>query len=298
MTVVIDATGRRSRVGTVTASTRRRLPPEHHVHDEVVAHRTYPAATDDTATTGTSPGDAADFPVWVLHVSYARSGDPRLRSLLIEEYHAYAVSLAKRLHRDGEPLEDLVQVACEALVVALDRFDPERRRPFLAYANPTIVGSLKRHFRDSGWALRVPRRVHEVAAPLRRTADGLAQRLGRPATVNEIAEELGMDVELVLEAQEAVSARSTDSLDSPLPGGGSKAEVFGFEDPTLASADNRVALAQAPDELTSRDRELLRLYYFQELSQSEIGRRFGVSQMQVSRWVSSSVARLRDRMPA
>jgi len=122
---------------------------------------------------------AVDLPLWTVHVRYARRRDKRSLDQLVERYRAHAESQARRHYRRGEPIDDLTQVAFEALLLALRRFDPERRKPFLAFAKPTIVGSLRRHFRDAGWAIRVPRRVHELATPVRDAHELLTHDLGR-----------------------------------------------------------------------------------------------------------------------
>lgn len=262
--------------------------------DVLRAWRTVPrgaAAGDDRRAPG------VDVDIWALHVRYARTRPPAVRAKLVEEYRGYAISLARRLHRDGESLDDLVQVAMEALLVSLDRFDPGRSIPFPAFATPTILGSLKRHYRDLGWSLRVPRRVHEIVVPARKAADRLTHTLGRPATMAEVAQELGVEEESLLAAQEATHARSVSSLDVMLGSPERGSQALGVDDADMAHAENRVALAQALEELSGRDREILALYFFEELSQSEIGVRFGVSQMQVSRWISAALRRLRDRMP-
>ena len=233
-----------------------------------------------------------------LHFRYAESRDPRVLTELTQHYRGYATALARRLHRNGEPLEDLVQVAMEALLLALQRFDPARSIPFVAFATPTIIGSLKRHYRDNGWAVRVPRRVHELVAPARQAADEIAAELGRPARVTEVAERLGVPVEPLLEAQEAAHARATSSLDVAVGPDQVRGDLIGAEDTGLMRAENRLALRQALDQLEGRERELLRLYYCEEMSQHAIGERFGVSQMQVSRWLHRAVRRLRGRMVA
>lgn len=240
---------------------------------------------------------AVDFDTWLLHVRLARSRDPAVRAELLDEYRSYAASLARRMHRHGDALEDLVQVAMEALLVALDRFQPERGVPFTAFATPTIVGTLKRYFRDQGYALRVPRRVHEVAAPARRAADRLTVELGRVPSMQEVAREVGVDVEVLLEAQVATDARALASLDAPIGEGSARGELMGRLDPAIARVEHRLALTQALFELNERDRQVLLLYFVHERSQSEIARRFGVSQMQVSRWVAAGVRQLRSRVP-
>ena len=261
--------------------------------DFVRAWQTVPRGLDASDSRRT-PG--VDVGVWLLHVRYARSRRPDLRAKLLEEYRGYAISLARRLHREGESLEDLTQVAMEALLVSIDRFDPARRIPFPALATPTIVGSLKRHYRDHGWSLRVPRMVHDLAAPARDAADRLTSRLGRFPTAPEVAAELGIDVEILLAAQEATYARSASSLDAPAGGDERRSDVLGDADIGMASAENRVALRQAMQELSARERTILGMYYFEERSQSDIAASYGVSQMQVSRWLSGAIRRLRDRM--
>jgi len=237
-----------------------------------------------------------ELAVWTMHVRYARTRDAAVREELVGTYTAYAVSLARRMHREGEPLDDLIQVAMEGLLLAIERFDPERRLPFPAFATPTIVGSLKRHYRDLGWGMRVPRRIHEVAGPVREAADRLTMQLGRSPLVAEVAHDLGLTEDQVLEAQEATYARAMASLDAPVGEDGSRFESLGELDGEFGRTENRMALHQALGDLTDRDRELVQLYFVQEMTQSEIGEQLGVSQMQVSRWLAATVRRLRDRV--
>jgi RNA polymerase sigma-B factor len=287
----------RLRAGSGIARRRARVELEEVQEqlDLLQAWRSIPRG-NDAEDRGRFPG--VDVEVWLLHVRYARSRQPAVRAQLVEEYGGYATALARRLHREGEALEDLIQVALEALLIALERFDPARGIPFPAFANPTILGSLKRHYRDLGWSLRVPRRVHELAVPARDVADRLTMELGRSPTVAEVARDLGVEEETLLAAQEATHARSVSSLDAPMGDGERRSDLLGSVDSGLARAENRVALAQALDELTDRDREVLALYFFEDLSQSEIAERYDVSQMQVSRWLTASLRRLRSRMPA
>lgn len=262
--------------------------------DGLRARRTVPRG-DDARDWSSRPGVPIDL--WLLHVRYARSGASEHLDALVSEYEQYALSLARRLRRDREPSDDMDQVARESLVVALKRFDCDRRLPFPAFATPTILGALRRHYRDHGWSIRVPRRVHELAAPARDTADRLAVTLGRQPSVDEVASELGISPEELLEAQEAVNARTPSSLDSaPTPDRPSPHDLVGAEDRKLVVAEDRVALAQAMEHLTGRDRDIIGLYFFDEMTQSQIAARYGVSQMQVSRWISSILARLRARM--
>lgn len=228
-----------------------------------------------------------------LHLRLAVDADPAVLAELVDHYRGYATALARRLHRRGLPLEDLEQVALEALVKALQRFDPDRGVPFLAYATPTVVGAIKRHYRDSGWMVRVPRGVHELVRAARTTADELTGALGRPPSAEEVASALQIDVETLLSMEEALIARSVTSLDASPTGGTPAAERVAEDDRRLASAENRVALGQALRLLASRDAEVLDLYFAREWSQVRIADHFGVSQMQVSRWIASALKRLR-----
>lgn len=257
-----------------------------------LADRTIPRGTDRQDD---GPSPAVDRDVWELHVRYQRTRCPEALEGLVEEYKGYALALARRWHRDGEPLDDLRQVALEALVVALQRFDCERRTPFVGFATPTIAGALKRHFRDQGWALRVPRVVHEMAAPTREAADRLGAQLGRPATATEVAEELGIEEETVQLVDSATRARSAVSLDAPVSPGADTTWEIPTSDPELRMVVDRVALEEALQTLDERSLLVLRLYFFEDRTQTQIAEELGVSQMQISRWISSAVRRLRSR---
>jgi RNA polymerase sigma-B factor len=235
---------------------------------------------------------------WELHVRLA-GGDVGAREELVTRYEPHARALARRFYRHREPLEDLVQVAFEALLLALDRFDPDRRMPFLGFANPTIVGSLKRYYRDAGWAMRVPRRVHELTRPVREAADLLHQDLGRAPTPAEIADLLGVPEERVIEALDATSVRALASLDAPVSMEASSAVQRGLasSDPMLRSVENRTALLQLVELLEEDDRVLLDRYFGQGLSQQVIAELMGVSQMQVSRSLAKVLRRLRSHLP-
>lgn len=267
-------------------------PPD--AADVSAAEATIPRGRDRADTAGTP---AVDEPVWLLHVRYARAQEPDVLAELVEEYQAYALSLARRLHRHGEPLDDLRQVAFESLIASLQRFDPQRGIPFVAFATPTIIGAIKRHYRDQGWAMRVPRSAHDLAAPARESADRLTGVLGRPPTVAEVAADLQVSEDDLLLAQSATRARAMVSLDAPRPGPeGDRTFEVGAVDASFALAEGRVALEAALEHLGHRDRTVLGLYFFENLTQVQIAERFGVSQMQVSRWISSSLARLRSHM--
>jgi RNA polymerase sigma-B factor len=236
-----------------------------------------------------------DREVWELHVRYHATRSPADREQLVERYLALANATARRFYREREPFEDLLQVALEALLVAIDRFDPHRGVPFLGFARPTIAGSLKRHYRDTGWALRVPRRVHTLSGPVLEAQAILSQDLGRVPTVSEVADLLqitGAEVDEVLDAMTARSTRSIDrTTDDGLP-----LSVAAVNDPELTRAEDRTALQASMSVLSSEDRELLGLYFDQGLRQSDIAEMLGCSQMHVSRALRRVLLRLREAM--
>jgi RNA polymerase sigma-B factor len=247
---------------------------------------------------GAAAGPAVDVDLWHLHVRFARTRDAVDRQRLVERYESHARALARRFYRNWEPLDDLEQVALEGLLMALERFEPERAMPFLGFANPTIIGSLKRYYRDTGWAVRVPRRVHELSRPLRDAWELLNHDLGRPPTAPELADLLSVDLEVVLDALTAESMRSTGSLDgSSGEEPGRLEHALGQHDRELELVENRQALQQALVVLSDDDQELLRLYYEENRTQTEIAGMLGVSQMQVSRSLARVVRRLRSHMP-
>lgn len=240
---------------------------------------------------------AVDLDLWTLHVRYARHRDERARDKLVQHYRPYAESLARNFYRNGESLEDLTQIAYEGLLVALQRFEPSRRRPFLAYAKPTIIGLIKRHFRDAGWSVRIPRRAHELAGPIRDVRDMLAQDLGREPTDAEVADFLGVsedDLRSVLSAEDSRQARSLNTVDPVTKL--QMDQVVGQEDPWLDVMENHTALAQAMESLSVESRDLLWCYFVEEKTQAELGEELGCSQMQVSRLLAGAIRQLRARM--
>ena len=229
---------------------------------------------------------------------YHREGDPSAREALVERFLPLARQLARRYQRGGEPLDDLVQVASLGLLKAIDRFDPARETAFSSFAVPTILGELKRHFRDKGWSVRVPRDLQELAVKVDRVGEQIGRDLGRAPTPGEIAEAVGASTEQVLEAREAAAAYRAVSLDRPRDEeeeeGGGIADSFGVEDPGFSVAEDAATVERLMRVLSDREREVLRLRFEEDLTQSEIGERVGVSQMHVSRLIRQSVARLRD----
>jgi RNA polymerase sigma-B factor len=233
-----------------------------------------------------------------LLVRYHEHADPIAREQLVERFLPLARQLARRYQRGGEQLDDLVQVASLGLLKAIDRFDPARETAFSSFAVPTILGELKRHFRDKGWAVRVPRDLQELAVKVDRVADDMARELGRAPTPAEIAERTGATLEQVLEAREASAAYRAVSLDRPRTDeeedGDSYADAIGAEDPGFRLAEASATVERLMRVLSEREREVLRLRFEEDLTQSEIGARVGVSQMHVSRLIRQSIARLRD----
>jgi RNA polymerase sigma-B factor len=227
-----------------------------------------------------------------------RHGDPAAREALVQRFLPLARQLARRYQHGGEQLDDLIQVASLGLLKAIDRFDPARETAFSSFAVPTILGELKRHFRDKGWSVRVPRDLQELAVRVDRVTDELSRRLGRAPSVAEIAESIGTTVEQVLEAREASAAYRAVSLDRPRDDDdesetGVGAHV-GIEDPGFRVAEDAATVERLMRVLSEREREVLRLRFAEDLTQSEIGQRVGVSQMHVSRLIRHAVAQLRD----
>ena len=229
---------------------------------------------------------------------YAKNHDPVVREELASRFMPLARRLASRYRGDREPLDDLVQVASLGLVKALDRFDPDRGVAFSSYAVPTILGELKRHFRDRGWSVRVPRDLQERIAKVDRATARLPSKLGRVPTVNEIAEHLDLDPEEVLEAMQAGQAHHAMSLDAQHQSedgeGISLTERIGDEDPGYETIEYGVAIEDAVRSLSERDRMVLHLRFVEDLTQTQIAEQVGVSQMHVSRILRSALERLRE----
>lgn len=220
---------------------------------------------------------------------FARTGDVDLRNELVVANQGLAVAFARRYRDRGVPSDDLEQVAIEGLVRAVDRFDPDRGLRFSTFAARTIEGQLKQYFRDQTWAVRVPRSTRQLAGTVRKAADELRQRLGRSPTPGEIAAELGIDLADVTLALEAASAYRSEPIDTSAAAGSMKVVAEEFD-----GAEARVTAPQLLELLPAEERAVVELRFFQDLSQSEIGARIGVSQMQVSRVLRRALERLRS----
>ncbi len=226
-----------------------------------------------------------------------RSGDAGARDGLAERYLPLARSLARRYSRSGEPMDDLVQVASLGLVKAIDRFDTAQGTAFSSYAVPTIVGELKRHFRDRTWTVRPPRALQELTLRVEHAITGLSHDLDRAPTVSELATELGSSQEEVLEALQARDGRSGVSLQAPRNGDedhGALQDTLGGLDDGFSTAESRATLDSLMAGLSPRSREVLRLRFEEDLTQAQIGELVGVSQMQVSRLIRQGLTHMRD----
>jgi RNA polymerase sigma-B factor len=232
-----------------------------------------------------------------LFARYLDKRDPVDREMLVERFLPLARQLARRYQRPDEPFDDLFQVACLGLINAIDRFSLEREVAFSSYAVPTILGEIKRYFRDRTWSVRVPRDLQDLALKVDRAVSELDLELQRKPTVQEIGAKVGADAEAVLEALEASGAYRATSLQTPWgtdeDGGDTLGDAIGVEERGFALAEDRATIEHAMRVITPREREVLRLRFAEDLTQAEIGERVGVSQMQVSRIIRQSVARLR-----
>lgn len=241
----------------------------------------------------------------LAELSTLAGDDPRrddLRERLVAGYWPLAANLARRYAHRGESLEDLRQVALLGLVQAIDHFQPERGTGFLAYAVPTIRGELRRHFRDRGWAMRVPRRIKDLHVSVHSVLGELSQDLGRAPKPSEIARRLDLPVNDVVECLDAGQAYRCDSLDKTLgedPGEDQKlGDLLGAEDPELELVEDTQALRPMLAQLPARERRILMLRFYANLTQTQIAQRVGLSQMHVSRLLSQTLDQLRQQLRA
>lgn len=221
----------------------------------------------------------------------------RLKSEIVERHIGLVRFLVRRYAGKGESYDDLVQVGMLGLLGAIDRYEPDRGVRFASFARPSILGELKRHFRDKTWAARVPRRLQELSLSISIAEAELFQELGRSPTPEEVAARVGSEEDDVLEANEAARSYSAVSIDQPLDAGdgetGSLSDLIGDVDPDMAKLENLTALEPALAELTPYDRRLLHMRFFRGMVQSDIASELGVSQMQISRQLARILARLR-----
>ena len=236
-----------------------------------------------------SPAHPSADEVNALLKEYAETRDPRLRDRLVFMHERMVRYLASRFgHAAGTTIEDLVQVGYIGLISAIDRYDPSKGVNFVTYAVPTILGEIKRYFRDQTWGLKAPRRLRELGLSLRRIREELEQRLGRPPTIAEMAHYANVSEERPLQAMDLDRIYQPASLDAQLAddSGAEKAtvwEAIGEEDPQMARVEEKEALRRALERLEERQQEIIQMRFYEELSQAEVARRLGISQMHVSR---------------
>lgn len=234
---------------------------------------------------------------------YRESHDPALRDELVRLNADLVHYIARRFANRGEPLEDIEQVGFLGLIQAIERFDPSLENEFSTFATPTIMGEIRRYFRDRSWSVRVPRRLQENLLRVNTTTQQLSSELGRPPSIAEIAQHLGIEPEDVLAALEVSPAQHTVSLEAA-PGGGEVEEPvtigdrLGRHDPALDRVEIRQLLEQAMAHLTPREREIMAMRFVDELPQTEVAKRLGISQMHVSRLQRAAVEHLRREMGA
>jgi len=235
-----------------------------------------------------------------LLLAYHRDGDREARDRALVELMPLARALASRYAGRGEPLEDLVQVGALGLIKAVDRFDVDRGVEFSSYAVPTIVGEIRRHFRDKAWAMHVPRRLKELSVRLSRVLDELTTELGRSPTVAELAEAAGADEEEVIDALDSAHAYSTRSLHAPFEEGGddSLAEKLGTPETGYDEVEDSSLVAAGLDALDERERRIVELRFFEEMTQSQIAAEVGISQMHVSRLIRRALEKVREEIGA
>jgi RNA polymerase sigma-B factor len=235
-----------------------------------------------------------------LFLHYREFQDEESRDELITMYLNLVKYLASRFRNRGEPIDDLIQVGTIGLIKAIDRFDTDREVEFTTYATPTIVGELKRYFRDKGWAIKVPRRLQELSFRVNQAVDQLTQKIQRSPTILEIAEYLGVTTEEVLEAMETSEAYNFVSLETDRNSDGSDSfsilEYIGKDDQVMAIVDDRTTLAKALKFLTPQEQRVLYLRFFQGLTQTEIATKLEISQMQVSRLLRKTLRVLRENL--
>jgi RNA polymerase sigma-B factor len=268
----------------------------------------------DLDITGAEDGDRPDGPSSGVELTRRRSaqlfaelrsadaataGRDRARDALVHLHLPLVEHCARRFRNRGEPFEDLVQVGTIGLIKSIDRFDEERGVEFSTYATPTIIGEIKRYFRDKGWAIRVPRRLQELRMQIGTTSADLTQSLGRSPTPRELAEAIGCTVEEIIEGIESSNAYSTLSLDASddsEDGAATMLDAIGIDDRNLEHVEIRESIKPLLDRLAPREKKILLLRFFKNMTQSQIAEEIGVSQMRVSRLLNRTLEQLRSSL--
>ncbi|MFD7404945.1 RNA polymerase sigma factor SigF [Streptomyces sp. NPDC059866] len=292
----------KSRVGEEARARGRATGGTMSEHERYSEHDA-PATQGAQATQATQhdPQDRSGARAMFVELRKLKEGSPEyaeLRNQLVRMHLPLVEHLARRFRNRGEPLDDLTQVATIGLIKSVDRFDPDRGVEFSTYATPTVVGEIKRHFRDKGWAVRVPRRLQELRLSLTTATAELSQLHGRSPTVHELAEKLSISEEEVLEGLESANAYSTLSLDVPDTDDESPAvaDTLGAEDEALEGVEYRESLKPLLEDLPPREKRILLLRFFGNMTQSQIAQEVGISQMHVSRLLARTLAQLREKL--
>jgi RNA polymerase sigma-B factor len=257
-----------------------------------------PARNQVSAAGTKQVGRSVDREISALLVAYHKEGDRNARERLLVDLMPLVRALAARYAGRGEPLEDLVQVGALGLIKAVDRFDVDRGVEFSSYAVPTIVGEIRRHFRDKAWAMHVPRRLKELSVRLSRILDELTTELGRSPTVAELAEASGVEEEDVIDALDSMHAYSTRSLQAPFDDEGedSLSDKLGVEEQGYADVEDTSLVSAGFDALDERERRIVQLRFYDEMTQSQIAAELGISQMHVSRLLRRALGTMRGRI--
>jgi RNA polymerase sigma-B factor len=257
----------------------------------MTATNTQPMATSHRPGAPSSATDEARL------FARQQGGDLAARDALVRRFMPLARSLARRYDRSSEPFEDLLQVASLGLLKAIDRFDPQMGHPFASFAVPTILGEMRRHFRDAGWSVHVPRGSQERALKVRDAQERLANERGRAPTVNELGQFLELSTEEVIDALQAIQAYESLSLDAPRPGATdevtSYGDSMGEEDARYELVELDATISAVLGRIPQRERQILSMRFVEDLTQTEIAERVGISQMQVSRLLRRSLDQLR-----
>ncbi|WP_367320890.1 RNA polymerase sigma factor SigF [Streptomyces sp. HUAS ZL42] len=309
----LDDGGQRDREGAVQSAPRERRMGGSPVRAEARARGRATGGTmseherdDEPSARGVQatqhePQDRSGARAMFVELRKLQDGSPEyaeMRNQLVRMHLPLVEHLARRFRNRGEPLDDLTQVATIGLIKSVDRFDPDRGVEFSTYATPTVVGEIKRHFRDKGWAVRVPRRLQELRLALTTATAELSQQHGRSPTVHELAEKLAISEEEVLEGLESANAYSTLSLDVPDTDDESPAvaDTLGAEDEALEGVEYRESLKPLLEDLPPREKRILLLRFFGNMTQSQIAQEVGISQMHVSRLLARTLAQLREKL--
>lgn len=231
---------------------------------------------------------------------FKEEGDMDAREKLVMSHLNLVRFIANKFKNRGEPIDDLIQVGYLGLLKAIDRFDPSRRLEFTTFATPTIMGEIKRHFRDKGWSVRVPRRLQELSAKVNQATDTLTSQLQRSPTIAEIADYLDATVDEVLEAMESSSAYSSVSLEAPSGADDddtpSVIDRYATEDSDLAFTDDRIIIEEALASFSPRERDVIEMRFLKGMTQIEIAEKLGISQVQVSRLLRRTLKKIQDKI--